>query len=202
MSKGSGITRGDRRRNERKARLRAMVPLDNAVPGLDLGENKQALAVTGPDGLVVARRTPRVSGHGLGSHLDWAAGRARGAGYAGLSVACGPTGSRWMAVQDLCAPRGLPMVCVQPLVSHIAREQEDLTGDKTDAGDSGLIARLARFSCIAMCPRRWRGLWAVLRDEGRRRAQLITSATAAVQLIRDKLALACPALLEACGRAV
>ena len=37
-----------------------------------------------------------------------------------------------MAVQDLCAARGLPFVCVQPLVSHVAREQEDLTGDKTD----------------------------------------------------------------------
>ena len=27
MSKGSGITRGDRRRNARKARLRALVPV-------------------------------------------------------------------------------------------------------------------------------------------------------------------------------
>jgi hypothetical protein len=49
-----------------------------------------------------------------------------------------------MALQDLCQARGLPLVCVQPLVSHVAREQEDLTGDKTDEGDSGLIARLAR----------------------------------------------------------
>jgi hypothetical protein len=49
-----------------------------------------------------------------------------------------------MVVQDLCEERGLPFVCVQPLVSRVAREQEDLTGDKTDEGDSGLIARLAR----------------------------------------------------------
>jgi hypothetical protein len=48
-----------------------------------------------------------------------------------------------MVVQDLCERRGLPMVCVQPLVTHIAREQ-DLTGDKTDEGDCVLIARLAR----------------------------------------------------------
>ncbi|HET6190337.1 MAG TPA: hypothetical protein VFE59_25455 [Trebonia sp.] len=47
MRKGSGITRGDRRRNARKARLRALVPHENAVAGLDLGEKKQALAVTG-----------------------------------------------------------------------------------------------------------------------------------------------------------
>ena len=38
MSKGSGITRGGRRRNATKARLRALVPRQDAVAGLDLGE--------------------------------------------------------------------------------------------------------------------------------------------------------------------
>ena len=195
MSKGSGITRGDRRRNARKARLRALVPQENAVLGLDLGEKRQALTVAGADGQVLARRSPQVSVHDLGPCLDWALGQARAAGYAGLSVACEPTGSRWMAVQDLCAVRSLPFVCVQPLVSHVAREQEDLTGDKTDEGDSALIARLAReLHCYE--PEYLEGAWAELRDEGRRRAQLITSATAAKQLIRDKLGLVAPALLE------
>ena len=195
MSKGSGITRGDRRRNARKARLRALVPHENAVAGLDLGEKKQALAVTGTDGQVLARCSPQVSVHHLGPYLDRALEQARAAGYAGLSVACEPTGSRWMVLQDLCEARGLPFVCVQPLVSHIAREQEDLTGDKTDEGDSGLIARLAReLHCYV--PERLEGAWAELRDEGRRRAQLITNAAAAKQLIRDKLGLVAPALLE------
>jgi transposase len=195
LSRGSGITRGDRRRNARKARLRALVPHENAVAGLDLGEKRQALAVTGADGQVLARRSPRVSVHDLGPYLDRALEQARAAGYGGLSVACEPTGSRWMALQDLCEARGLPFVCVQPLVSHIAREQEDLTGDKTDEGDSGLIARLAReLHCYE--PERLEGAWAELRDEGRRRAQLITNATAAKQLIRDKLGLVAPALLE------
>ena len=100
-----------------------------------------------------------------------------------------------MAVQELCEARGLPFVCVQPLVTHVAREQQDLTGDKTDEGDSGLIARLAReLHCYV--PERLEGAWAELRDEGRRRAQLITNATAAKQLIRDKLGLVAPALLE------
>jgi transposase len=195
VSKGSGITRGDRRRNARKARLRALVPQENAVLGLDLGEKRQALTVAGADGQVLARRSPQVSVHDLGPCLSWALEQARVAGYAGLSVACEPTGSRWMAVQDLCAVRSLPFVCVQPLVSHVAREQEDLTGDKTDEGDSALIARLAReLHCYE--PEYLEGAWAELRDEGRRRAQLITSATAAKQLIRDKLGLVAPALLE------
>jgi len=66
MGKGSGITRGDRRRNARKARLRALVPHENAVLGLDLGERKQALAVCGGDGQVLARRSPRAAGHDRG----------------------------------------------------------------------------------------------------------------------------------------
>jgi len=195
VSKGSGVTRGDRRRNARKARLRALVPQENAVLGLDLGEKRQALTVAGADGQVLARRSPQVSVHDLGPCLGWALEQARAAGYGGLSVACEPTGSRWMAVQDLCAARSLPFVCVQPLVSHVAREQEDLTGDKTDEGDSALIARLAReLHCYE--PERLEGAWAELREEGRRRAQLITSATAAKQLIRDKLGLVAPALLD------
>lgn len=196
MSKGSGVTRGDRRRNERLARLRVLVPAGNAVAGLDLGERKQALVVTGADGRVLARRSPRVGVHGLGGHLDWALAQARAAGFGGLSVACEPAGSRWMVVAELCAQRGLPVVCVQPLVSYLARQQQDLTGDKTDEGDCVLMARLARqLHCYV--PERVDGAWAELREAGRCRAQLITVASAAKQLIRDKLGLAAPALLAA-----
>ena len=54
--------------------------------------------------------------------------------------------------------------------------------------DSGLIARLAReLHCYV--PEQLEGAWAELREEGRRRAQLITNATAAKQLLRDKLGL-------------
>jgi transposase len=176
--------------------LRALVPAGNAVAGLDLGERKQALVVTGADGQVLARWSPLVTVHGLGRYLDWALAQARAAGFSGLSVACEPTGSRWMIVQELCAQRGLPMVCIQPLVSHVTRQQQDLTGDKTDEGDCVLIARLAReLHCYV--PETLEGLWADLREAGRCRQQLITAATAAKQMIRDKLGLAAPALLQA-----
>jgi transposase len=195
---GSGLTRGDRRRNARKAGLRALVPAVNAVAGLDLGENRQAVAVVDHDGRVLARRSPAVGVHGLGGYLDWAAGQARAAGFAGLSVACEPTGSRWMAVRELCRARGLPFVCVQPLVSHIAREQQDLTGDKTDEGDCVLAGRLAaQLHCYV--PEELEGAWAELRAEGRHRAALITRATSAQLLVRDQLGLAGPALLAACA---
>ena len=38
-------------------------------------------------------------------------------GFAHVTVACEPTGPRWLQVQRLCAERGLPLVCIQPLVS-------------------------------------------------------------------------------------
>jgi transposase len=196
VGKGSGLTRGDVRRNARKAALRALVPASYAVVGVDLGERKQALAVTGEDNRVLARRSPRTGVHGLGEHLDWAREKALAAGYGGVTVACEPTGSRWMAVQELCRSRGLPLVCVQPLVSYVAREQQDLTGDKADEPDSELIARLAReLHCYV--PEELDAGWAELRAAGRDRAVQVTRATAARQLIRDQLGLVAPGLLEA-----
>jgi hypothetical protein len=56
LGTGGGITRGGRRLNARNGRLRALVPRENAVARLDLREEKQALAVTGAGGLVLARR--------------------------------------------------------------------------------------------------------------------------------------------------
>src|ERR1700730_12608868 len=68
MGKGSGVTRGDRRWNAKKARLRALVRQGKAVAGVDMGEKRQALTVTGADGQVLARRSPQVSVHDLGQH--------------------------------------------------------------------------------------------------------------------------------------
>src|ERR1700755_2721568 len=145
VSKGSGngMTRGDRRRNARRERLRAVLPREGAGVGIDLGDEKQAIAVVDHDVRVLARKTVRVKAFRLGEALDWAAGQARAKGFASVTVACEPTGPRWLQVQRLCAERGLPLVCVQPLVSHIAREQQDFTTHKTDESDCVLIGRLA-----------------------------------------------------------
>jgi transposase len=197
MSKGSGTTRGDRRRNARRERLRGMLPRDGAVIGIDLGEEKQAVAVVDHDGRVLARKTVRVKAFRLGPALDWAAGQARAKGFARVTVACEPTGPRWMQVQRLCAERGLPLVCIQPLVSHIAREQQDYTTHKTDEADCVLIARLAaELHCYV--PEELDEAWAQLRHLGRRRAQLVTAATASVQRVRDFLSVAWPVAPEAC----
>jgi putative transposase len=61
VSKGSsGMTRGDRRRNARRERLRGLLPRDGAVVGVDLADEKQAIAVIDHDVRVLARKTVRV----------------------------------------------------------------------------------------------------------------------------------------------
>ena len=165
VSKGSGMTRGDRRRNARRERLRAVLPRDGAVIGIDLAEDKQAIAVIDHDVRVLARKTVRVKAFRLGEALDWAVGQARAKGFSLVTVACEPTGPRWLQVQRLCAERGLLLVCIQPLVSHIAREQQDYTTHKTDEADCVLIARLAvELHCYL--PEELDETWAHLRHLG------------------------------------
>ena len=171
MGKGNGMTRGDRRRNARREQLRGMLPRDGAVIGIDLADEKQALAVIDHDVRVLARKTVRVKAFRLGEALDWAVGQARAKGFRSVTVACEPTGPRWLQVQRLCAERGLPMVCVQPLVTHIARQQQDYTTHKTDEADCVMIARLAaELHCYV--PEELDEVWADLRHLGRRRAAL------------------------------
>ena len=192
MSKGSGLSRSERRRNARKERLRGLVPRGGAVIGIDLGEEKQALALVDHDVRVLWRKTARVRAHKLGEALDLAVAAARERGLGSVTVACEPTGARWMQVQRLCGERGLVLVCVQPLASHIAREQQDYTSHKRDESDAVLIARLA---CELHCfvPEQLDEGWALLRQLGRRRGQLVKAATAAVQRVRDFLSVAWPA---------
>ena len=198
-SGGNGMTRGDRRRNARRERLRGLLPRDGAVIGIDLAEDKQALGAIDHDVRVLARKTVRVKAFRLGEALDWAVGQARAKGFAAVTVACEPTGPRWMQVQRLCAERGLPLVCIQPLVSHIAREQQDYTTHKTDESDCVMIARLAvELHCYI--PEELDEAWAHLRHLGRRRGQLITAGTASVQRIRDFLSVAWPTVMETCAQ--
>ena len=92
MGNGSGVSRGDRNRNARLARLRGLVPAGNAIVGIDLADGKQMVVVTDHDSRVLARRTFRCRAWEFGAALDWAASRAAGHGFAGGTVSCEPTG--------------------------------------------------------------------------------------------------------------
>ena len=196
MSDRSGVSRGDRNRNARLARLREAVPLSNAIAGIDLADSKQMVVVTDHESRVLARRTFRRRAWELGMALDWAAARAAAAGFAGVTVAVEPTGHRWRVVGQLAGERRMPFVCVQPLMSAWARRAEDLTFDKTDDKDAVLIARLAgQLRCYL--PEPADAIWGRLRHLGIRRARLVADQVAQVQQMRDLLECAWPAVLDA-----
>jgi transposase len=195
MGNGSGVSRGDRNRNARLERLRRLTPVTNAIAGIDLAGKKQMVVVTDHDSKVIARRTFRCRAWDLGSALDWAAGRAAASGWAGVTVACEPTGHRWRVLGQLAADRSMPFVCVQPVVTSWSRRAEDLTCDKTDDKDAVLIARLtAQLRCYVPEPVDER--WGRLRHLGVRREQLITGAGRQIQQMRDLLECAWPAALD------
>jgi transposase len=113
-----------------------------------------------------------------------------------VSVAVEPTGHRWRVVGQLAAERGMPFVCVQPLMSSWARRAEDLTFDKTDDKDAVLITRLAaQLRCYL--PEPVDETWGRLRHLGVRRARLVAEQVAQVQQMRDLLECAWPAVLDA-----
>jgi transposase len=195
MVNGSGVSRGDRNRNARLARLRELVPLDHAIVGIDLADRKQMLVVTDHDSKVLARKTFRCKAWDLGSALDWAAGRAAAKGFGGVTVSCEPTGHRWRVLGQLAGERSMPFVCVQPMQTSWARRSEDLTFDKTDDKDAVLIARLtAQLRCYA--PEPVDETWGRLRHLGARREELIVANVAQIQQIRDLLECVWPAAVE------
>ena len=80
MNDRSDLSRGDRNRNDKLAQLRELLPVTNAIVGIDLADNKQAAVVTEHDSRVLARRTLSCRPWELGELLDWVLRRARAAG--------------------------------------------------------------------------------------------------------------------------
>src|ERR1700728_4849292 len=128
----SGLSRGGRHPHARLARLRQLLPLENAIVGIDLADDKQAAVVTDHDSRVLARRRVSARAWELGGLLDWAVGKAAaagvgavargcgggggggggaGGGFASVTVACEPTGHRWRVLDQLAAEQGLALVC-------------------------------------------------------------------------------------------
>ena len=196
MTKVSGLSCGDKRRNAKLAGLRELVPLENAILALDLADKKQAVVVCDHDSRVLARKTVKARAWELDPVLEWGQRIADKHGFAGVTVGCEPTGHRWMVLNQLAAQRNITMVCVNPMLVGRAREEEDYTRDKSDDKDAMLIARLvAKLHCYA--PERAEEIWALLRQLGARRERLITESTACIQQLRDLLECAWPGVLEA-----
>lgn len=199
MAQGSGLTRGDRNRNRKLQELRAAVRRDRAVLAVDLGEDKQVAVVMDHEGRVLARKIVKAKAHQLAGLLEWAGGRSAMAGFAGLTVACEPTGHRWKALMGLADAAGHGFACVQSLAVHRAREGDDYTLGKTDHRDAYLIGKLVlRLECYL--PERADAGWARLRHLGARRSALVADVTACVQQAGDLLGCCWPAPLAAAAR--
>jgi transposase len=195
VGNGSGVSRGDRNRNARLARLRALVPVSNAIVGIDLADETQMVVVTDHDSKVLARKTFKCHAWNLGTALDWAVKQAASKGFAAVTVACEPTGHRWRVLGQLAAERGMPFVCVQPMLTSWARRSEDLTFDKTDEKDAVIITRLAaQLRCYV--PETVDETWGRLRHLGARRAQLLVESGRQVQQMRALLECVWPAALQ------
>ncbi len=193
------LSRGDRRRNEKLARLRAVITRESAVLAFDLAADKQVCALTDPDSQVLARRTVRCKAWQLSDAVEWGLARAAEAGYGSVVVACEPTGHRWRVLDQIAAQFGVVLVCVQPLLVCRAREAEDFTRNKNDDTDAMIIARLVtELRCYL--PERADPTWARLRHLGARRAGLLVAAGAARQQVRDLLECAWPSVLEAASK--
>jgi transposase len=196
---GSGLSRGDKRRNAKLALLRELVPAENAILGIDLADEKQVLVVADHDSRVLARKRVKAKAWDLGPVLDWAWRVADKHGFAGVTVGCEPTGHRWRVLDELAVQRDMTLMCVNPMLVGRAREAEDYTRDKSDDKDAMLIARLvAQLHCYV--PERADETWARLRQLGARRERLITEATACIQQLRDLLECAWPGVLEAAAK--
>jgi transposase len=189
------LTRGDRRRNERLTRLRSIVRGDYAVVAVDLASANQAAVVTDHDSVVLGRRMFTGDAWVIDEVLEWAWPIAAEAGFAGVVLGCEPTGHRWKPLLDRARARGIELVCVNPMLVHRGREEEDFTRDRSDFKDATIIAKkVSELRCYV--PYQLEGHWCRLRHLGARRDQLLVAAGAARQGLRDLLECAWPAVLR------
>jgi len=194
VSNRRSLTRGDRRRNEKLTRLRSIVRRDFAVVGVDLASAKQAAVVADHDSVTLGRRMFDGDPWVIDEIIDWALPIAAEAGFAGIVVGCEPTGHRWKPLLERCRARGIELVCVNPMLVHRGREEEDFTRDRSDFKDSTIIARrVADRHCYV--PYALDGQWCRLRHLGARRNDQLVEAGSARQQLRDLLECVWPAVL-------
>ena len=180
------VSVGVQRRNARLASLREAVPVDAAIVGIDLADDKQALVITDHDGRVLDRRMIRGSVWRAIAALPWAENVAREAGFERIVLACEPTGSRWKPLLQHARDAGLELLCVNPMLVARGREGEDYTRERADYRDGAIIARLtSERRCFR--PYQPEGAWARLRHLGIQRHQQLVRASAARQSLRDLL---------------
>ena len=188
-------TRGMRRRTAKLARRSEIVTRGTLVAGIDIAKKECVVVfVRASDKARVGRLRVPTTAEGLlaiAGRGEQLAGRS---GCERLVLAMETTGHYWKILARTAERAGLPYVTVQSFVVARARELDDLTRDKTDQRDAGLIADLAcelRFNEVQLET----GAWAELRSLAEARDRYRVDQRAALQEQRALLELTWPDLL-------
>lgn len=190
------VTRGMRRRTEKLARRSEIVNSRSLVAGIDIAKRESVVVfVRAADKARVGRLRVPTTAEGL-AHVIERGGRLLGQhGCERLVLAMETTGHYWKILARTAERLGVPYVTVQSFVVARARELDDLTRDKTDQRDAGLIADLAcelRFNEVQLET----GAWAELRSLAEARDRYRVDQRAALQEQRALLELTWPDLLR------
>jgi transposase len=198
------VTRGMQRRTAKLARRAELVASDTLIAGVDLGKRESVVVfVRARDKARMGKlRVPTTT-----AGVQEIEGRGRQflerEGLRRLVLAMEPTGHYWKVVCREAERLGLGYAIVQSFVLARSREFDDLTRDKTDQRDAGLLADLVadlRFTDVRLEDPVWSELRSLAEArEGRRIERM-----AALQEQRALLELVWPELLGAaphlCGR--
>lgn len=192
------VTRGMRRQSMKLARRRERLPADALIAGVDLAKKESVvLFVRAADRTRVGKL--RVTTDRVGTERLVARGRelALAHGTGPLVIAMEPTSHFWKPVARAAEDAGVGYILVQGFVVAMGREFDDLTRDKTDARDAGLIADLAaelRFTDTRLPDGPWAELDLLVDARDARRIERAAS----LQELRALLELAWPGLLPTC----
>lgn len=189
-------TRGMRRRTQKLARRAEIVDRGTLVAGIDIARKDcMVVFVRAADKARVGRLRVPTTADGVLQLTTHGRGLLGRHGCERLVLAMEPTGHWWKILARSAERLDVPYVTVQSFVVARARELDDLTRDKTDQRDAGLIADLAvelRFNE----GRLEHGAWAELRSLADARDRYRVDQRAALQEQRALLELTWPELLR------
>lgn len=192
------VTRGMRRQSMKLARRRERLPGDALIAGVDLAKKESVVIFSrAADRGRLAKLTIPTDRIGVERLVARAAELRERHGLGELVVAMEPTSHFWKIVARALETAGIRYVLVQSFVVAMSRELDNLTRDKTDARDAGLIADLAaelRFTETQLAE----GPWAELDLLAEARDGRVVERGGALQEQRALLELVWPELLRAC----
>lgn len=192
------VTRGMRRQSMKLARRRERLPADALIAGVDLAKKESVVVFSrAADRDRLGKLTISTDRAGVERLVARATDLRERQGLGELVVAMEPTSHFWKLVARALDAAGIRYVLVQSFVVATSRELDNLTRDKTDARDAGLIADLAaelRFTDTQLPE----GPWAELDLLAEARDGRVVERSAAMQEQRALLELVWPELLRAC----